>query len=307
MIWLTYRQHRGQLLVMSGLLVALGVMFTVSWLEASAFVASHAGLGSGDLDAALGRRYQAVYTLFGWLPIVAPALIGVFWGAPLLGREFERGTHQLVWTQGVSPRRWLAVKLSVLGGSVALGGLVMSAMVSLWRPLFRTDTFGNIGIFNMLGVEPVAWWVFALMLGTAAGAMLRRTLPAMAVVVGVCAVMTFALFSVSDHYATPTRVVTSEAAFEQDVRLVSRAWADPAGAEVASPPEGVCPRDSSLGRGERAQVAHERCLIGKGYRYVFYVHRPEMFWRFQLTDAAILLSGAGLLGWLTVRRVPRSA
>ncbi|MFD1930827.1 MULTISPECIES: hypothetical protein [Nonomuraea] len=305
MIWLTYRQHRGQLLVMAGLLAALGVMFTVSWLEASAFVASHRGLGAGDLDAALGERYQAVYTLFGWLPIVAPALIGVFWGAPLLGREFERGTHQLVWTQGVSPRRWLAIKLAVLGGAVALGGLAMSAMVSAWRPLFRTDTFGNVGIFNMLGVEPVAWWVFALMLGTAAGAVLRRTLPAMAVVVGVLVVMTFALFSMSDHYATPSRVVTADGSLAQDVRLVSRAWADPAGAELTSPPPGVCPRESGLGRGERAQVAHERCLIVKGYRYVFYVHRPEMFWRFQLTDAAILLSGAGLLGWLTVRRVPR--
>ncbi|MFE3454612.1 hypothetical protein ACFXJ8_37385 [Nonomuraea sp. NPDC059194] len=302
MIWLTYRQHRGQVLVMSGLLAALGVMFLVSWLEASAFVASHAGMGGGDLDAALSERYQTVYTLFGWLPIVAPALIGVFWGAPLLGRELERGTHQLVWTQGVTPRRWLAVKLSVLGGLVALGGLAMSAMVSAWRPLFRTDTFGNIGIFNMLGVEPVAWWVFALMLGTAAGAVLRRTLPAMAVVVGVLAVMTFALFSASDHYATPTRVVTAEASFEQDARLVSRAWVDPAGVEIAAPPAGVCPRP--LVWGERAQLAHERCLVGKGYRYVFYVHGPEMFWRFQLTDAAILLAGAGLLGWLTVRRVP---
>ncbi|GAA2394371.1 ABC transporter permease [Nonomuraea africana] len=309
MIWLTWRQHRGQLLVTFGLLAALGVMFLVSGLEAAAFVAANGSLAPGDLAAALGKRYDAVYTVFGWLPIVAPALIGAFWGAPLLGKEFERGTHRLVWTQAVPARRWLAVKLAVLGGLVALGGLAMAAMVSVWRPRFRTDTFGNVGVFNMLGVEPAAWWLFAFLLGTAAGAVLRRTLAAMAVVVGVLAVMTFGLFTLSDHYATPSRVVTADqnTVTGQDVRLVEHAWLDPAGREVAEPPAGACPRGVDTARGDSARSAYEECLIGKGYRHVVYFHGRDRFWRFQLIDAAILLTAASALGLVTVRAVRRAS
>ena len=46
----------------------------------------------------------------GILLLLLPLLIGLFWGAPLVSREVEHGTHRLVWTQGVSRRRWAAVK-----------------------------------------------------------------------------------------------------------------------------------------------------------------------------------------------------
>ena len=36
---------------------------------------------------------------------------GVFWGAPLVARELEAGTHRLVWNQSVTRTRWLAIKL----------------------------------------------------------------------------------------------------------------------------------------------------------------------------------------------------
>jgi hypothetical protein len=35
--------------------------------------------------------------------MAVPLLFGLFWGAPLLAREFEDGTHNLAWTQGVTP------------------------------------------------------------------------------------------------------------------------------------------------------------------------------------------------------------
>jgi ABC-type transport system involved in multi-copper enzyme maturation permease subunit len=39
----------------------------------------------------------------GLLPI--PALLGMFWGAPLIARELESGTYRLAWTQSVTRRR----------------------------------------------------------------------------------------------------------------------------------------------------------------------------------------------------------
>src|SRR5258708_10412989 len=45
---------------------------------------------------------------------VVPALIGFFWGAPLVARELETGTYRLAWTQ-ITRTRWIAVKLGLLG------------------------------------------------------------------------------------------------------------------------------------------------------------------------------------------------
>ncbi|GGL51882.1 ABC transporter permease [Planomonospora parontospora] len=315
MIWLTWRQHRAQILVTAALLAALGLLLLGSAVEAELHISGHAPPGCPgsapacwDLATALADRYDAVYTVFGWMPIIAPALIGAFWGAPLLGREYERGTHRLVWTQSVSVRRWLAVKLAVLGALAAAAGLALSVMVSLWRPVFqRNDLFGNIGVFNMVGVAPAAWWLYAFMLGTAAGALLRRTLPAMALVVAGITVTMFTLFGLSDHYAEPARTVLSDATFlaDPDARLVSGAWIDPAGRELAEPPAGVCPRRPDAGRSSRNQEAYERCLFGEGYRYAVYFHPPSRFWRFQWTEAALLTAASLAFAGLTVHRTLR--
>ncbi|MGW0804635.1 hypothetical protein [Nonomuraea sp. NPDC002799] len=314
MIWLTWRQHRAQILLTAAFLVLLGALLLASAIEAGAYLGEHAPPGCpgpavacGDLAVALGRRYDAVYSVFGWMPLVAPALIGAFWGAPLLGREYERGTHRLAWTQSVPVWRWLAVKLSVLGGAVVAGGLLLSLMVSLWRPVFRDgidSSFGNIGVFNMVGVAPAAWWLYAFALGAAAGTVFRRTLPAMAVVVAGVAATMFVLFALSDGYAEPARAVLSGTVVldDPDVRLVRAAWVEPAGREVADPAGSGCPRRADAGQSDRNARAWQSCLFGKGYTYAVYFHPPSRFWRFQWTEAGILLAASSMLGGLAVWR-----
>ncbi|MBN6055329.1 hypothetical protein JYK22_25560, partial [Nonomuraea sp. RK-328] len=314
-IWLTWRQHRAQILLTGGLLAALGLLLLGSAVEARLYVADHAPPGCPgraaacwDVAAALSDRYDAVYTVFGWIPLLAPALVGVFWGAPLLGREYERGTQKLAWTQAVSVRRWMAVKLGLLGGLVAAGGLLLSAMVALWRPVLqREDWFSNIGVFNMVGVAPAAWWLYAFAMGVAGGALFRRTLPAMALVVTGMALTMPGLFKLSEHYAEPARTVLSGSTVLEaaDVRLVRGAWLDPSGTELSSQPTGVCPHRPDTGQSNRNQEAYERCLFGKGYQYAVYHHPATRFWRFQWTEAAILGVGALAFTGVAVHRTLR--
>ena len=47
--------------------------------------------------------------------LVAPAIIGIFWGAPLIARELEAGTFRLTWNQSITRTRWLTVKLALIG------------------------------------------------------------------------------------------------------------------------------------------------------------------------------------------------
>ena len=55
----------------------------------------------------------------------SPPSSGAFWGAPLVARELEAGTHRLAWNQSVTRTRWLATKLVVtaLAAALAVGAL----------------------------------------------------------------------------------------------------------------------------------------------------------------------------------------
>jgi len=59
--------------------------------------------------------------------LATPALLGIFWGAPLIARELETGTCRLAWNQSVTRTRWLTVKPTPWPGSAsgcsAAGGL----------------------------------------------------------------------------------------------------------------------------------------------------------------------------------------
>ena len=112
--------------------------------------------------------------------IVVPAIIGIFWGAPLVARELETGTQRLVWTQSVTRTRWIAVKLGVVGvASMAVAGL-FSLMMTWWSSPIDRVNMNQFPVFAARGIVPVGYAAFAFALGVAAGVVIRRTLPAMA-------------------------------------------------------------------------------------------------------------------------------
>jgi len=114
--------------------------------------------------------------------IATPALLGIFWGAPLLAREIATGTFRLVWTQSVSRRRWLAIKLGTIGlASMIVAGL-LSLMVTWWfSPIDRVNANRFLpGVFDVRGVVAIGYAVFAFILGVTCGLLWRRMLPAMA-------------------------------------------------------------------------------------------------------------------------------
>jgi hypothetical protein len=66
-----------------------------------------------------------------------------------------------------------------------------------------------------------------------------------------------------------------------------------------------CARRIDRGQSSKNTEAWQQCLFGKGYRYAVYYHPPSMFWRFQWTEAGILLLASAAFGALTVRRTLR--
>jgi hypothetical protein len=300
MFWLTVRQHRMQLLVTTAILAAIGAILLVHAVVTSNAMA---GLSGEALDLLLHERVTMLHDLVTWLP-AAPALIGIFWGAPLLAREVENGTHVLAWTQSVTRRRWLLVKLAVLAAAVTLSGLALGVMTAAWLDTFEGTEFayrfGDYGMFAVSGVAAAGWWLFAFMLGTAAGALTRKLLPAMAITLAVFFVVLFFLFDLRETYATPERLVLPAAmpmpVPEGDAMPVDSNWIAPDGTELA----GEVPGCARL-----APSAYLACVEEKGYGTVLYLQPADRYWRFQWTEAGVLAAGAILLAGLTYQRTSR--
>ncbi len=121
MMWLTWRQFRWQAVTAAAVLAVLAIALgaTGSGLstrfDQAGLSACHAACSS--LASNFIRRPQAARPyaalFFGCVVLMylAPALMGIFWGAPLIAREFEAGTHRLAWNQSITRARWTAVKL----------------------------------------------------------------------------------------------------------------------------------------------------------------------------------------------------
>ncbi len=130
---------------------------------------------------------DSLLELVGTVLVAIPALIGAFWGAPLISREFENGTHRLAWTQSVTRARWIMVKLALVGGASVVATGLLSLMVTWWSsPMDRANMnrFG-LGMFGERNITPLGYAVFGFALGVIFGVVIRRTLPAMAATIGV--------------------------------------------------------------------------------------------------------------------------
>lgn len=308
--WLTWRQHRGEALataVVVTLVVAVLVVTGTSLHHAFERDGAAACLGvaserGGDCDALVSGfldRYQSqVNLIIPWLTMF-PVLAGLFLGAPLLAREFEHGTWQLAWTQTVSRTRWLIVKVAALVALAVLSSLAVTVTYTWWRtPVTRVEgRFGPEG-FNLEGVAPIAYTLFAFALGAAAALILRRTVPAIAA--------TFAGFLLirlpvegwlRPRYRAPVRLVFDPIINPDANRfgttgdwVLAKGFADTNGRPLTN---------AQIARVRAASAAEHldipTYLHTHGLQRWYQYQPARRFWTFQLLEAGIFVTAAVLL------------
>jgi hypothetical protein len=185
MTWLTWRQFRGQALVGAGLLALLAIYVLLTGPHiAHAFNSyvrnCHPKNTCNPVTSIRMGRLTKFLPEFDDLVTLTPALIGMFWGAPLVAREMESGGIRLVFTQSVSRARWLRSKLLVVGVAAAIAGGLVSLMISSWARAWDHYNGLPFGTFDTRDVVPIAYSVFGFALGVLLGLLIRRTIPAMA-------------------------------------------------------------------------------------------------------------------------------
>ncbi|MBO0796968.1 MAG: hypothetical protein J2P36_39320 [Ktedonobacteraceae bacterium] len=306
MIWLTWRHYRW--------MVALGMLALVVLIPLFVLNANTINAASQQPDFAQcfnkdnspcslvvfpGMTTQTWYSLVIQTFPLLPFVVGIFLGAPLLAREYERRTHLFVWTQSVSSTRWLSVNLMLVGGAVVLGFGTLSLVATWWSFIQDATVYSPWSTFTIRGSVLVANALFSLMFGVMIGAVIRRVLPAMVVTLLLLIPLQVAI-SMSYPYLFPPssqldynfKIVHGEVVgLLDDNPQDFIVWRGQVGADGKTPVDRLynpCPDDKLTG--EALRQCNERSFHG----LVKYHRFNEHFWPLQLVTTALLLALAAL-------------
>ena len=323
MTWVTWRQYRYQGALAAALFAVLAVVLLATGLHA-AHVWHSALTGcarNGTCASLAGSGLSLSSPAFLTLVVATsavPLLPGLFWGAPMVAGELESGTHQFAWTQSITRRRWLAVRAGWLLLAAAVLAGAVSAVVTWWSGpdnALNADAF-QVNRFDITGIVPVGYAVFAMALGICAGTLLRRTLPALAVTLaGFTGLRALTALWLRLHYMTPVTVYYKLTApfTPAGSYLPNRPGLDrperPASGAPAPGTTGSTGNQSPLHARNSCQAPDPNplpCLTAHGYRgYVTY-QPASRFWAFQGIETGIFLMLAAVLlavtFWVLKRR-----
>jgi ABC-type transport system involved in multi-copper enzyme maturation permease subunit len=338
MIWMSWRQSRAQTVVAAAVLAVLAIVLLVTGLGlASAYNraglnACHLGCGSLAsqwLSTLHGGIYDKLFDAGIAVLYLTPALIGLFWGAPLIARELETGTYRLAWNQSVTRSRWTLTKLGVGGlASVAVAGL-LSLMITWWAsPIDTAAADGGSGIlsnrmqpllFASRGIAPLGYAAFAFALGVALGVLLRRTIPAMALTLVLFAAVQLLVPTLVRPHLLPARQYTAPlnpanlaemtiSAPSAQMSLVQSAdvpggWIlsnqtiTPAGDIFTGPATQAC-----LGPNNRPCISW---IASQHLRQLVTYQPASRFWPLQFIETAMYLVASAGLGGICIWRIRR--
>jgi hypothetical protein len=291
MNWLLWRQHRVQF----ALAVAAIVAFLVpTWITGSHMWSAYVACRASDVCAGpTVLQGDNVMNTIVDLTVVVPLLIGVFWGTTVIGRELETGTATLAWTQSITRRQWLRTKLLTVFGFAAFVSAAMAGLVTWWSRSHNAmqSRFSPLQ-FDIQGIVPVAYTLFAVAVGLASGVLWRRALPAMATTIGVFVTMRIVIDNfVRAHYMSPVVKTFSMSRLMQGAP--PGAWDRGSdlvlnGHVINGPIHTTCVTSAS-------RKAANGCMDALGYRLRLQYQPADRYWTFQYIETAIYVGLATVL------------
>lgn len=310
---LLWRLHWRQAYFALAALVVLTIVLLVTGITMageyhSFFATCGATHSCGEASSVLFRGDGAIIDLVGATAAI-PLLFGLFWGAPLVAKEIEDGTQSLAWTQSVTRRQWLSSNLAWVFTAAVLWAGALTVVVSWWRgPLNALDT--RFGAFDIQGVAPIAYALFAVALGIFAGTLVKRALPALAVTLGAFVVVrVLVAHFLRPHYLAAVTHVSSLGRGPLGVPagawLLNQGLVAPGSNVVSNAVDlSLVPVACQNGFAGDKGVGLQ-CLIEHGYKQSVTYQPAGRFWAFQGIETAIFVALALVLLAVTYRVVVR--
>jgi hypothetical protein len=331
MIWLTWRQFRAQGAIVYGAMAVVAVLLALTGAQLADLWQTGESSFFDLLQAE--RLTVAVFNVAFVAVLVAPAIIGIFWGAPLIARELETGTHRLAWNQTVTRTGWLAAKLALIGLAAMAGVGLLSLLVTWWSgPIDSAIAAGNddrtlVGIpriappmFGAHGIVPIGYTAFAFAVGVTSGAVIRRTVPAMAVTLVVFVAVQIAMPPLVRQHLGPSQTTTTITAENlrgllaegpdgpvKELRValdspgawdISNRTINAQGKAVSTLPSWVMDGCVPAGVPDAAERGDQACfarLEQAGYRQQVTFQPASRYWTLQAIETAIFLALAAAL------------
>lgn len=213
MIRFSWLQSRLQTLTVAGIVGAVAIMAAVTGVELSHLYDTQVLHCRTGCDFALGdflHHDNFVQHAFDILALVTPALLGIFWGAPLFARELETGTYRLAWTQSVTRRRWLSTKLAIGAATTVAVAAAVTLTITWWSRSLDLVGSNQFDLFDRRDIAPIGYALFAFAVGAFLGVVIRRVVPAMAATLGVFVLARVAMATwIRPHLLPPLRKTVS--------------------------------------------------------------------------------------------------
>ncbi len=323
---LVWRQYRVQAAAAGAVLAAFAALLVVTGLQAAA--QWHSALSACSASATCANLSDSVFLgshevgFLVILTLLVPPVLGILCGAPLVAHEIESRTSEFAWTQAITRRRWLAVKAGWLLLAAACLAGVVSALVTWWSGpdnALQADGF-SVGRFDIMGIVPVAYALFAMALGIACGTVLRRTIPAIGLTLaGYLAVRLLFDQWIRPHYLS---AVTHVYALTGSYTPAGAAWqlasgvvtpggrmlgiTDGPAVEANVPASAVPPSCApGLAQAQNHPGAVLACMQHAGFRQFVTYQPASRYWAFQGIEAGIFAVLAALLIAVTFAVIAR--
>ncbi len=273
--WVVWRQHRTAVLAITAVLLICALIMLWEGLRMHADFRqldladclpglSHQGPHCSTRVDAFGHdQNRATQLTACFLPL--PVLFGLFLGAPLLAREYESGSFRFAFTQGVGRTRWLVTKLLLLGAFTLVATL-------------------------------------AFTLGVLVGALVRRTVAAIAVTLAAwIGVVVLAIAVLRAHLLPPLTALNSTVPGQP--WILTDTWTSPTGQRLTTTQVSDLQYNAALAGHKLDNLQY---LAQKGYHQVMTYQPASRFWPFQwIETSALALLAAGFAAaavWLIRRR-----
>lgn len=333
MIWMTWRQHRREALIFALIFAAIAIYIVVlghamyddyyhmtGGVNVAQCRQQPAELESNLCQGLIGTfndkygNYSATTQQVVLAIIILPALVGMFVGAPMVSRELESGTFRLAWTQSVTRRRWLLTKIGMLAGALLLVVAAFIPLIFWWeKPFALGDSGLGSLIYPIEGILPLAYMLFGLTLGFAAGTLLRRTVAAVGVTLAAYVATALAIYIWARPNLLPPISTTWDSYLtDRSAEVSLNAWTlyngyiDRAGHHISyGEAFQTCAPDGRVIDGPG--TAYAACIHAHGWLTTIIWQPADRFWAFQGIESALLaalaLALVALTLWLVRRRI----
>ena len=305
LLGVTWRQHRLPLVTVAIILGGFAALLVVQGLGMhaayQAFGLSYSHPADTARTISFAGTFENEYLGIGmYLPrflMFLPLVIGAFIGGPLIARELETGSFRFAWTQSVGRTRWTIAKLAILGLALTVMALAFSAIFAWWYRPFE-QLMGRAT--EVEGLVFAARMLFGFALGAFVGAVVRRTVPAIAVTMALwlAVVVPIAAF-LRPHFEAPLIGRVDMAAKFGTEWTLSQWWVTPQGHRLSDAAYNALIR--------RLPTSDPQSWL-VGHHYVLWesFQPASRFWTFQIIEASglcvLALALAGATVWWVRRR-----